>query len=271
MDVPMCATQHFLQEQLFFVLHLYYYFCYWMMVDSSTTLCLQIAFKSTKLCSRLQVPVHAVMSWMKVKRLGWRLKYLLIHLLVYIRIHSSSSNPHRQGDHVPTYVLTTESQSMSSSCVSVDTTKKEGRTGWATNASHSLVMMLSVAFSQALPFPSPFLVHVGRAFTLQPYLCSVAHRLSCQPDSPFLQSSPIHRYRYYTLTANRIAATVELTLAILFYCQVPVYSTLPTFIRPPPEPVSACKARPTDPKSSSIHQPLYGDEQQQDSSQVKLP
>lgn len=80
---------------------------------------------------------------------------------------------------------------------------------------------------------------------------------SCRP---FSQSSPIHRYRYYTLTANRIAATVELTLAILFYCQVPVYSILPTFIRPPPEPVSACKARPTDPKSSSIHQPLYGDE-----------
>lgn len=109
MDVPMCATQHFSQEQLFFVLHLYYYFCYWMMVDSSTTLCLQIAFKSTKLCSRLHLQVHAVMSWMKVKRLGWRLKYLLIHLLVYSRIHSSSSNPHRQGDYVPTYVLTTES------------------------------------------------------------------------------------------------------------------------------------------------------------------
>lgn len=125
MDVPMCATQHFLQEQLFFVLHLYYYFCYWMMMaDSSTTLCLQIAFKSTKLCSRLHVQVHAVMSWMKVKRPGWRLKYLLIHLLLYIRIHSSSSNPYRQGD----YVLTTESQSMLTSCV--DTTKKEGRTGW---------------------------------------------------------------------------------------------------------------------------------------------
>lgn len=61
---------------------------------------------------------------------------------------------------------------------------------------------------------------------------------NCSMPPLFTKSSPIHRYRYYTLTANRIAATVGLTLAILFYCQVPVYSILPTFIHPPPEPVS---------------------------------
>lgn len=137
---------------------------------------------------------------------------------------------------------------MLTSCV--DTTKKEGRTGWLGHKCQSQPQPRHDAvgrFFASFTFPITISCACQSCFyTLAlPLLCcssSLVSTVFTFPSTaqcrPFSKSSPIHRYRYYTLTANRIAATVGLTLEILFYCQVPVYSILPTFIHPPPEPVS---------------------------------